>query len=331
MNAALQRRGALEARAARFRAAGHIAVENVTVRLPGADEARVRLEGCGVCGSNLPVWEGRPWFQYPLEPGTPGHEGWGVIDAVGVGMKGFAVGDRVALLSTHAYAEYDFAGAEALVRLPPELAGKPFPGEPLACAVNIFRRSGIEAGQNVAVVGVGFLGAALTALATRAGARVVALSRRPFALRMAEECGAAATFELADDPAQGLRRARECVKSDGYERVIECVGSQAALDLASELTGTRARLVIAGYHQDGDRRVNLQQWNWRGLDVVNAHERDPAQYRRGMEEAVELVVRGEFDPWPLFTHRFPLEDIDAAFHALATRPEGFLKALVVSS
>jgi threonine dehydrogenase-like Zn-dependent dehydrogenase len=317
-----------ECRSARFQAAGRIMVEQVEVRPPRPDEARVKLEGCGVCGSNLPVWEGRPWFQYPLEPGTPGHEGWGVVDAIGAEVKDFAVGDRVALLSAHAYAEYDFATADALVKLPPALAGKPFPGEPLACAVNVFKRSAIEPGQNVAVVGVGFLGAAVMALASRAGARVVALSRRPFALQMAEACGAAATIRL-DDPAQGLEHARRCVTGGGYERVIECVGSQAALDLASELTGNGARLVIAGYHQDGDRRVNLQQWNWRGLDVINAHERDPAQYRRGMEEAIDLVVRGQLNPWPLFTHQYPLEDIEEAFVALATRPSGFLKALVV--
>jgi threonine dehydrogenase-like Zn-dependent dehydrogenase len=253
-----------------------------------------------------------------------------VIDAVGEAVDGFAVGDRVAFLSGHAYAEYDFATADSLVKLPPQLAGRPFPGEPLACAVNIFKRSCIEPGQSVAIVGIGFLGSVLTALATRAGACVVALSRRPFALRMAEACGAAATVRL-DDPATVLHQARQSGAPDGYERVIECVGSQAALDLATELTGTRARLVIAGYHQDGDRRVNLQQWNWRGLDVINAHERDPAQYRRGMQEAVDLVVRGEFDPWPLLTHQFPLADIDAAFDALANRPEGFLKALVVCS
>ena len=87
--------------------------------------------------------------------------------------------------------------------------------------------------------------------------------------------------------------------------------------------------MIAGYHQDGDRRVNLQEWNWRGLDVINAHERDPAQYRRGMEKAVELVVRGELNPWPLFTHEFPLEDIAVAFDSLDRRPDGFLKALVL--
>ncbi|MDB6042089.1 MAG: L-iditol 2-dehydrogenase [Gammaproteobacteria bacterium] len=317
-------------RAARFQGPRRITVEEIEVRRPEAGQVRVRLEGCGVCGSNLPVWEGRPWFTYPREPGTPGHEGWGVIDSVGEGVNAFAIGDRVALLSGHAYAEHDFAGPDALVKLPPELAGSPFPGEPLACAMNIFRRSEISAGQSVAIVGIGFLGATLTALAVRAGARVVALSRRAFALEMAEECGASALVGL-EDPTRALREARQYVPDGGYDRVIECVGSQEALDVAAELAATRARLVIAGYHQDGERRVNLQQWNWRGLDVINAHERDPAQYRRGMQEAVDLVVSGELDPWLLFTHQFPLEDLSAAFDALARRPAGFLKALVVYS
>jgi threonine dehydrogenase-like Zn-dependent dehydrogenase len=314
--------------AARFRQPGHIELETIELRAPGPQEARVRLEGCGVCGSNLPLWQGRPWFKYPLEAGTPGHEGWGVIEALGEDVQGFSLGDRVALLSTHAYAQHDFAAAAALVKLPPQLAGKPFPGEPLACAINIFERSDIRAGQHVAIVGVGFLGAALTALAVRAGARVVALSRRQFALSKARELGASAAFPL-DDAARAVRGARQLAPNDGYERVIECVGSQEALDVASQLAGTRARLVIAGYHQGGDRRVNLQEWNWRGLDVINAHERDPAQYRRGMEKAVELVVRGELDPWPLFTHQFPLEDIAVAFDSLDRRPDGFLKALVL--
>jgi threonine dehydrogenase-like Zn-dependent dehydrogenase len=298
--------------------------------LPQEGEVRVRLEGCGVCGSNLPVWEGRPWFQYPLEGGAPGHEGWGVIDRLGPGARNWAIGDRVAVLSTHSFAEHDCASVDALVRLPPQLAGRPFPGEPLACAMNIFRRSEIAPGQTVAIVGIGFLGACLTALATQAGARVVALSRRRFALEMAERYGAVARIRL-EDPATAVREARRLVADRGYERVIECVGSQVALDVASRLAGTRARLIIAGYHQDGERRVDLQQWNWLGLDVVNAHERDRAQYRQGLQEAIRIVCEGGLDPWPLFTHSFALGETADAFQALAGRPEGFLKALVLSA
>ena len=318
---------AIECRAVRFRQPQALAIEQVAVRSPGAGEVRVRLEGCGVCGSNLPVWEGRPWFTYPLDPGAPGHEGWGAVDAVGEGVEELAVGDRVALLSYNAYAEYDIASASTVVRLPERLAGRAFPGEPLACVMNIYRRSAIEPGQTVAIVGIGFIGAALTALAARAGARVIAVSRRPFALEMAGRMGASTLIRL-EEASRAISEARAMTGDEGCHCVIEAAGTQQTLDVASELTGVRARLVIAGYHQDGPRQVNLQQWNWRGLDVINAHERDPAVYRQGMQAAVDLVAQGGFDPEPLWTHRFPLEEAGAAFAALARRPAGFMKALI---
>src|SRR5215212_3933731 len=120
---------------------------------PGPDEVRVRLQSCGVCASNLPVWEGRPWFQYPLNAGEPGHEGWGVVDAIGAKVDSVREGERVAFLSNRAYAEYDLAKSDALVRLPREL--DPFPGEALGCAMNIFRRSHIEPGHTVVIIGAG--------------------------------------------------------------------------------------------------------------------------------------------------------------------------------
>jgi threonine dehydrogenase-like Zn-dependent dehydrogenase len=273
------------------------------------------------------VWEGRPWFNYPLAPGAPGHEGWGTVEAVGEGVTNVSPGERVAFLSGNAYAQHDLASADAVIKLPVALEGKPFPGEPLGCVMNIFRRSEIAEGHTVAIVGAGFLGAALTALAVQAGARVIALSRRPFSLEMAERFGASALIRL-DDASHALNEARRVVGETGCERVIEAVGTQEALDLATELTGTRAKLIIAGYHQDGLRQVNLQQWNWRGIDVINAHERDPAEYRRGMQEAADLVASGRFDPSPLLTHQFALEETDAAFRTLAERPHGFMKALI---
>ena len=99
-------------------------------------------------------------------------------------------------------------------------------------------------------------------------------------------------------------------------------------DLAAELTRARGQLIIAGYHQDGARQVNMGLWNWRGLDVVNAHERDPKVYVRGMQEAVAEVTSGRLDPSTLYTHTFPLHRLDAALDATRDRPDGFLKALV---
>jgi NADPH:quinone reductase len=109
------------------------------------------------------------------------------------------------------------------------------------------------------------------------------------------------------------------------------VGLQWPLDLAGELTRERGRLMIAGFHQDGPRSVNMFLWNWRGLDVVNAHERDPHVYIAGIRAAVSAMGAGALDPSPLLTHRYELDELDAAFNATSERPDGFMKALVVVS
>src|ERR1044072_8863941 len=86
-----------------------IDVCRVEFRAPLPGEVRVKIEGCGVCASNLELWLGKPWFKYPVEPGAPGHEAWGQIDAVGDDVNDFALGDRVAMLSSNEFAEYDFS------------------------------------------------------------------------------------------------------------------------------------------------------------------------------------------------------------------------------
>ncbi len=316
---------------------GRIGSAEVEVPDPGPGEVRVRLEGSGVCASNLAPWEGQPWFEYPFAPGAPGHEGWGRIDALGEGVTGLEIGERVALLSGHAYAEYDVAAADQVLPLPDALDGQPFPGEPLGCALNVFRRSRIEPGQTVAIVGIGFLGALLTRLASNAGARVLGISRRRFSLDIARRMGAAETVamddgstELAEVHWRIIEQVRDLTSGELCEVVIEAVGKQWPLDLAGELTRERGTLVIAGYHQDGPRQVNMQLWNWRGLDVINAHERDPRLYVQGMREAVQAVANGTLDPSPLYTHTFPLDRLDDALVATRDRPEGFLKAVVTT-
>lgn len=307
------------------------AVVETAIPTPGAAELLVKIEGCGVCGSNLPLWEGRPWFSYPLPPGNPGHEAWGRVVALDQeNRNGLAIGDRVAMLSYNGFAEYDVAAADAVVKLPTELAGCPFPGEPLACAFNVFARSNIAAGQKVAIVGIGFLGAILTALASAASAEVIAISRRGFALDLAREYGAAHTIPLHDHW-QIIEEVKQITGDAGCDCVIEAVGQQWPLDLAAELTRVRGRLVIAGYHQDGPRQVNMQLWNWRGLDVINAHEREPAVYMAGMRAAVDAVANGRIDPSPLYTHYFDLDEVGEALTLLEQRPEGFLKALITFS
>jgi threonine dehydrogenase-like Zn-dependent dehydrogenase len=260
-------------RAAALAAPGRASVGEVP--MPKGD-VLVRVKGCGVCASSLPLWEGRPWFTYPLEPGAPGHEAWGETED----------GRRVAFLTAHGFAEWAAVDESTLVELPFD---GPFPGEALACAVNVVKRARIEPGALVAIVGMGFLGSAIGQLVD------------------------AVEVRRGDAP------------SGMFDCVIECAGTQSALDTASRLVATGGRLVLAGFHQDGPRTVDVQSWNWRGIDVVNAHERDPQAYVDAMREALWL-----FDVERLVTHRFPLDRLGDAFEAARTRPPGFVKAVVLA-
>ena len=311
-------------------AAGEVITTQSPLRSPEPGEVRVRLEGCGVCASNLWPWSGPDWMTFPTEPGGLGHEGWGRVDALGEGVDTIEVGQRVAMLSYNAYASHDFAPVDRVVPLPASLDGMPFPGEPLGCAMNIYRRSAIEAGQTVAIVGIGFLGALLTQLAAKAGAHVIAISRRPESLAVAKDMGAEHTIAM-EDHWKIIEDVRALTEGKMCDCVIEAVGKQWPLDLAGELTKERGRLLVAGYHQDGPRQVNMQMWNWRGLDVINAHERDPQVYIAGIREAVAAVSEGRLDPSPLFTHRYPLSQLDQALNATRDRPGAFMKGLVINS
>lgn len=303
-------------------------VEIIEVDLadPVRGEVRVAVEGCGVCGSNLPVWEGRPWFSYPLAPGVPGHEAWGRIEAVGEGVVGRHVGDPVALLGQAGFGSHTVVPAASTVVLPPELAGELFPGEALGCGFNVAARSGFRPGQRVGVVGVGFIGAVVTYLAAQAGAEVIAISRRAYALDVARAMGAKEAILLQSRP-QVVEAVTELTGGQLCEVVVEAVGAQEPLDLAGELTGVRGRLVVAGFHQDGPRSIDLQLWNWRGIDVINAHERDPAVSIAGIEDAAAAVAAGDFDPAPLY-RSYPLERLGDAMDDMAGRPDGFMKAVV---
>ncbi|HEX2935831.1 MAG TPA: zinc-binding dehydrogenase [Bacteroidales bacterium] len=293
------------------------------------EDVLVKLDGTGLCSSNLPVWEGREWFTYPIEPGSPGHEGYGTVVQAGKDVRGIDVGDKVALISYNAYAEFDKAHYSNVVRLPQALIGTPFLGEPAACVVNIFKRSDIQPGQKVLVIGSGFMGSLMIQLIKNAGAEVVAVSRRQTSVQFAEKAGADQIVRFSD--------VSQCIddlyklSSAGFSRIIEVTGSQNAIDLASEMISIRGKMIIAGYHQNGLRTVNMQSWNWKGIDVINAHERDPNIYTEGLKEAIHLTELNILRPNDFITHQFDLQSINKAFETLHDRPEGFIKAIITYS
>jgi threonine dehydrogenase-like Zn-dependent dehydrogenase len=303
-------------------------VEMVDLTIPELEENQVlvKLQGVGLCASNIPVWEGRDWFEYPLAPGAPGHEGWGTVEDVGSGVSELQIGERVAILQGNAFAEFMVVNEEDLISLPNSLDGIPFPGEPFGCVMNIFQRADIQNGQTVAIIGLGFVGLGILKLCQEKEVKILALSRRDFSLEMAK--GTADHCIKMDDHYRVLEQINSLTSGKGCDRVIECTGKQWPLDLASAIVGEYGKLIIAGYHQDGLRKVNMQEWNWKAIDLINAHERDPKKYKQGIQEAIEAVEKGILKPNELLTHTFSFDQLQEGLDLLTEGPEGYIKGYV---
>ena len=301
--------------------------EQVPPMLP--HQLLVKMQGCGLCASNIPLWQGREWFSYPSPAGKPGHEGWGTVEAKGELVTDFLLGDRVTILHGSSFAEYAVVDQEDAIKLPSDLSHLPFPGEALSCLMNIFDRADIRPGQTVAVLGLGFIGLGLLQLLAHHPVRTVAVSRREYPLGQAEG--------LADHPIrnidqyQTVQQINDLTDGRGCDRVIECTGHQGPLDIATAIIAEYGKLIIAGYHQDGLRQIDLQKWNWKAIDVINAHERDPNRYRKGTADAVEAVRAGQLSPELLVSHAYPFERLQEAMQQLTKTPEGLIKSYVYFS
>lgn len=306
-----------------------ITIQETALPVPGEGEVRIKLEGCGVCASNIPVWEGREWFKYPIPAGQPGHEGWGVIDAIGKNVKGFTEGQKVTGLTYHAYATHDIGKAEHIVKLPDFFDDKPFPGEPLGCAMNIFKRSQVTKDHTITIVGCELIGLLLIQLSKSAGAKVIAVSQNEFSLETAKSAGADYTIHL-DDQFKVIEKVKEITHNNLCDRVIETTGKEWILNLSIELTAIRGKFIVGGFHQDGMRTINTLMCIGRGIDMISAHERDPKQYVRGIKDAILAIETQAMYPFPFFTHLFPLEQIEKAFKQATERPKGFVKALIIN-
>jgi threonine dehydrogenase-like Zn-dependent dehydrogenase len=243
----------------------------------------------------------------------------GEVVALGPEVASLRLGETVTGLMWNGFAELGVGRAEDLVVLPPPLAFSGVLGEPLACAMNVVRRSGIGEGDRIAVVGFGYLASLVVQLLPRETAGWLAVSRRADSRALALRLGAEAAYDFSHVPA---------ALWDSFGVVIEAAGVQHTLDYATWLTAYGGRLVIAGYHADGPRTINMQSWNWKGIDVINAHERDPSVYVRALREALTLAGSRDLDVRGLHTHAWPLEQAADAFRFAEERPSGFVKGVV---
>jgi threonine dehydrogenase-like Zn-dependent dehydrogenase len=293
---------------------------------PGPGELLVRVTASGVCASELHPWaDGRPGYPHRF-----GHEPVGVVAAVGPGVTRFQEGDRVTGLFRGAFADYCLADAGSLLPVPDSVAAEGAFGEPLACLVNAQRRTPVELADRVALIGLGYMGLGmLQLLKLRGPSRIVAIDVREEAREKALALGADEAYHPLDLPPHDRLSSFSDWDSDlGFDVVVEASGAQPALTLAGELVRAHGLLSIVGYHQGGPRQVDVGMWNWKAINVINAHVRRHADLMESMRIGLELEGKGLIDLGSLVTHRYTLDEVDQAFADLQSKPPGFIKAAV---
>lgn len=293
---------------------------------PQPDEVVVQVAACGVCTSELDMWEGKAGQQ--IYPRYPGHEASGVIVDVGKEVKGFAPGDRVAVWAPgRGFAEYLVVKAKYCFPagdLPLDLAL----AEPLACAVNTVELANISLGDDVVIIGAGFMGNLVQKLVAMQGPRhLIVADTRADALERARRLGATHVINVTKESLP------EAVKSltdgQGADVAFEVVGAQAPLNLLGDVTRMSGKVVIVGFHQGEPRQIPLGYWNWMAFEILNAHFRDEATILRGMRIGMRLLTSGRLQLEGLVSHRFRLPEINDAFLAAHEKPEGFVKSTIV--
>ena len=279
---------------------------------PPAGQVLVRVLHVGICASELPDWQKGPSDDLAI---AVGHEPVGIVEALGDGVDGLAVGQTVTGRLEPSLADYVYADPADIVAVPDGVDPRQAIGEPLGCVVEGYRRAQPAAGDRTAVVGLGFMGLVMTRLlALSPTSSVLAIDPRDDARQVASALGATRVVEPADAAGE-------------FDLVVEASGTQPGLDLASALAAEQGTLSILGFHQ-ARRTIDLEAWNWKALDVVNAHVRDRHRLADSTRAAMRLLESGRLPVGDLLTHNFPLEQADQAFEALQEKPAGFVKAVI---
>jgi len=319
-------------------------VEEIPAPRPGPGELLVRVAACGLCASDLQVVEGLrppPGVAFPL---TPGHEIAGQVVAVGDGVVGFAPGDRVAahpnvpcgrcaecrggqtnlcadtqVMGYHrvgGYCEYTTVPTVSAIRVPDAVPWEQAAIVPDAVATPyraLVTRGGLQPGETVAVFGAGGLGIHALLIARLVGAsRIVAVVRRPEIAPRCREFGATDVVLASEgNPA----RAVKALTGGGVHLAADFTGAAPVIATAAASVRMGGRAVVAGMSNEKVglmSAVHFARWEIALLGVF-------ASSLREAHHVMALVAEGKLDLSRSVTHRFPLDQVQAAVSCLRAR------------
>jgi 2-desacetyl-2-hydroxyethyl bacteriochlorophyllide A dehydrogenase len=324
-----------------FQEPGRVAVEERPEPEPIApDDAVVRVDASGICGSDLHIFHGR----VQIEPGfTIGHEFVGTVTAAGDGVSTVSVGDRVlgtfhsacghcffcrrgvfqkcdeARVFGHGKTLGSLQGAQAeqvlvphadltLRRVPEDMSDEAalFAGDVMGTGWHAVDQAGTRPGDSVAVLGLGPVGLCAVQAAKAAGAaQVFAIDTVEERLRLAEQFGAVPIHLTEDEPRDAVKR---LTGGRGVDAAIDAVGHPDALDLATRVARKAGTVSAIGVYAE---RIEVHMgviWI-KALTLKTGH----ANVIGHVDRVLAMMAGGVLDPTPLVTHHMPLADAEEAY------------------
>ena len=339
-------------RSMRLEAVGVLALRETARPTPAPGELLVRVEACGICGTDRHLFLG----EFPAKPPvTLGHEFAGVVESVGRAVTGFSPGMRVTgdpniacgrcpechrglvnmcrhlqAIGIHrdgGFAEYVCLPEAQAYRLPDDL--DPVHGafcEPLACCIHGMDMAGIRPGDSVVVLGGGLIGLLVVQLARLAGATDVSLVTRDAGKRaLAEELGATTSLDPTDADLKGLICGERGILPEGAGVVIEAAGVPRTIEQAPGLARRGGTVLVLGVLPQG-ARVKIEPFDLLSREVrMLSSFSNPFTHRR----AVDLIAKGAIRVDRLVTRLIGLDE--AARVIAEPAPKGEIRAIVVPS
>jgi L-iditol 2-dehydrogenase len=286
-------------------------------------EILVDVVACGICTSDL-----TPWRKGPIgEPIRLGHE---IVGRVREGSTdlGWNAGDLVTGLGGNGFATVAVLESASVLPVPADFAPELAIGEPIADLEEALSRTRPQAGDRIAVVGLGFMGLGLIQLArTRAPGVLVGVDPSPSARARALALGADLAFhpdEIPTEFATETTRQREA----RMDIVLEATGVTPGLRTAGSLVRPYGTLCVVGYHHAGDALMDMDLW-YKAVTIVNGFCPDRNRLMGAMRDAMGLIATHRISYAPLITHRFALDGVDEGYRLMERRDDDFVKSVVL--
>ena len=304
---------------------GRIKIEEEDVPPLGERDVLIKVRACGICTGDLYAFLGYPvWFKLPAKIG---HEPSGEVIEVGSKVSKIKPGDHVIALGGPSFSDYIVVNEDYVEPISKTIPFEYAIGEPLACAVNGVRLANPKFGDNVAVVGTGFMGLLLIQALSKMGlSNLIGVDIKDERLKLAEEFGANIVLNPTYDNVE--ERVKEVTDGLGCDIVIEATGNPKGVEVATKLVRKKGRLCIFSYHPN-PVEVSLRDWDAKGLEIIMTCPARAEDMKLNLKIAARMLSRGVFNLRKLVTHKWHLSEIQKAFEYASKKPKEYIKGVII--